>query len=113
MSEKNLSHGQRPCCVVMDIQSLFCLALPCRSATSQSTSAGFDCAAHQCCCPPLPPRPGAGTAISKGRIDGQLEGERASSAWAVIVDKLFEMEEARRKAFASFDRVNIKGGVMK
>ena len=46
-------------------------------------------------------------------IDAQLLGARARSVWAAIADRLFEKGEARRKAFASFDRFNSKGGGMK
>jgi hypothetical protein len=41
----------------------------------------------------------------------QRQSARARSVWAAIADKLIEQGEARRKAFASFDRFNSKNGM--
>ena len=48
---------------------------------------------------------------AKVTIDGPLLAARSRSVWAAIADRLFEKGEARRKAFASFDRFISRGGV--
>lgn len=50
---------------------------------------------------------------ARAAIDAQLLAAQARSVWAAIADKLLQKGEARRKAFASFDRFNSKGGGMK
>ena len=49
---------------------------------------------------------------AKASIDAQLLAGRVRSVWAAVTDKLLQKGEARRKAFASFDRFNSKGGGM-
>jgi|688.fasta_scaffold256129_1 hypothetical protein len=47
-------------------------------------------------------------------IDAQLMAARAHSVWLAIAEKLFDQGEARRKAFASFDKfISKKGGMNK
>ena len=46
-------------------------------------------------------------------VDARLMSARARSVWAAIAEKLFEKGEARRKAFASFDKFNSKVSGMK
>ena len=49
---------------------------------------------------------------AKAAIDAQLMAARAHTVWLAIADKVFEPGEARRKAFASFDKfISAKGGM--
>ena len=50
---------------------------------------------------------------ARASIDAQLLAGRVRSMWAAVADKLLQKGEARRKAFASFDRFNSQGGGMK
>ena len=49
---------------------------------------------------------------ARAAIDAQLMAARARTVWLAIADKVFEQGEARRKAFASFDKfMSTKGGM--